>query len=138
MPVYKTLVQCGAFGPDKGDIDGLKGDLKDFGLAELLQVLSLGKRSGVLELRGERTSGRLVLQKGSIVDAGCRPGPGEDSAQFLRGEAAFFALMENTAGSFSFSMEAASEGRPAVEQTISRPIDWLLIEAASQAEDRGS
>ncbi|MBI4585326.1 MAG: DUF4388 domain-containing protein [Planctomycetes bacterium] len=45
------------------------GKLQDLGLPEVLQILSLGKRSGVLSLIGKRGSGKLVLHEGRVVYA---------------------------------------------------------------------
>ncbi len=45
------------------------GKLKDLGLPEILQILSLGKRTGVLTLIGKRGSGKLVLHQGRVVYA---------------------------------------------------------------------
>jgi len=53
---------------------GLSGDLEAFGLAELLQVLVMGKKSGVLTLAEGGTSGGLLaavlffLSNGSIIN----------------------------------------------------------------------
>lgn len=102
----------------------MNGDLEDFGLAELLQVLSMGRRSGVLELQGDRRSGRIVLQSGGVVDA--------SAFGAERGEAAFFELLANRSGPFSFR---AREGVDAPTITISRSLNSLLIEAALQGEE---
>ncbi len=45
---------------------GLVGSLDDLSLADVLQIISLSQKSGVLELRSERGEGRLVFGKGLV------------------------------------------------------------------------
>jgi hypothetical protein len=99
---------------------GLSGDLTAFGVAELLQILSMGKKSGVLHLRGEATRGSLTLLQGRVVDAEV-----EDGAV---GEEAFFALLDVHQGRFTFRQDFDGEGR----QSIRRTLDALLLDASGR------
>jgi hypothetical protein len=47
----------------------LTGDLKTHNLAEILQLLSFGNRSGVLTMIRNEGTGRLVLHKGHVIYA---------------------------------------------------------------------
>ncbi len=101
----------------------LTGDLGDFGLADILQVLALGRRSGHLLLEGDQTRGRLVIARGEVVHAEADGGD--------PGEPAFFILMENEAGDFRF-LSAEQEEVTASEVTIQRKLDSLLVQATLQ------
>ncbi len=101
----------------------LTGDLSDFGLGEILQVLALGRRSGHLLLEGDRTRGRLVIAQGELVHAEADGGD--------PGEPAFFVLMENGAGAFCF-LSAEQEEVTVSEVTIQRKLDSLLVQATMQ------
>jgi len=46
---------------------GLKGSLRDFGISEILQLIGLQRRSGVLEVRGEEAHFRVMISGGKIV-----------------------------------------------------------------------
>ena len=46
----------------------LEGDLGDFSLAEILQLLGFSKKSGRLQLHGPRSAGRMVLADGQLMD----------------------------------------------------------------------
>jgi hypothetical protein len=46
----------------------LEGDLGDFSIAEILQLLGYTKKSGRLQLHGPRAAGRMVLSEGGLMD----------------------------------------------------------------------
>ena len=54
---------------------GLVGSLEDLALAELLQIIGLAGKSGVLSLRGAEGEGRIVLQDGLVRGAVLPGGP---------------------------------------------------------------
>ena len=99
---------------------GLSGDLTAFGVAELLQILSMGKKSGVLNVRGDAAQGKLTLVRGRVVDAQVEGG--------AVGEEAFFALLDIHHGRFTFRQDFDDEGR----QSISRTLDALLLDATER------
>jgi hypothetical protein len=98
---------------------GLAGNLSEFHLSELLQVLSMGRKTGLVTIRGDVASGRLALVSGRLVDATVDDGE--------RGEAAFFVLMGNSAGSFRFLTDASAAD---VTPSIDRALDSLLLDGA--------
>jgi hypothetical protein len=100
----------------------LRGELSDFGVSELLQILSMGKKSGILELCGGESPGSLTLLDGRLVDAGS----GESV-----GERAVFLLLENRGGRFTFT-PASIEELGTREVTVQRNLDSLLLEASQR------
>lgn len=52
----------------------LSGDLSDFALTDILQILALSRKTGVLSLKGGDYSGKIVLEGGRIAYASCTPG----------------------------------------------------------------
>ena len=46
----------------------LEGDLGDFSIAEILQLLGFTKKTGWLQLHGPRSVGRMVLAEGGLMD----------------------------------------------------------------------
>lgn len=50
----------------------LEGSLKDFGLADILQLIYFQKKSGVLSLSGHRDKVQLVFSEGNVVSAESR------------------------------------------------------------------
>jgi hypothetical protein len=102
----------------------LTGALSHFGLATLLTVLEMEKRTGVLELRGPARTGRIAVRDGQVVRAEIR---GDTSR---RGADAIFELLGWVDGGFIFrvrEVEAANE--------VSLPTAVLLIEAARRADE---
>jgi hypothetical protein len=53
----------------------LVGSLEDLGLGDILQIISLSGKSGILLLRSDRGEGRIVFRKGLIRGASYEGGP---------------------------------------------------------------
>ena len=53
----------------------LVGSLEDLGLGDILQIVSLSRKSGVLQLRSGPTDGRIVLRDGLICAAVAKGAP---------------------------------------------------------------
>ncbi|MCZ7662018.1 MAG: DUF4388 domain-containing protein [Thermoleophilia bacterium] len=109
---------------------GLSGDLEEFGLAELLQVLVMGKKSGVLMLdRGLTPGGVLVLSDGRLTHAAMEGG--------AEGEPAFFEMLHISSGLFTFhgGRDEETAGFPT---TITRSVEGLLLEAHYGCAHEGS
>ncbi len=53
----------------------LVGSLEDLGLGDILQIVHLAGKSGVLRLRGEAGEGQIVFKNGMIREAYARGGP---------------------------------------------------------------
>src|SRR5512138_3765493 len=47
----------------------LVGNLKDLGLAEILQIVSLSRKSGVLSIKSSDQEARIVFRQGQVVKA---------------------------------------------------------------------
>ena len=47
----------------------LVGNLEDLGLGEILQIVSLSRKSGILTLKGEKGEGEIVFRQGEVVRA---------------------------------------------------------------------
>ncbi|MHB0978499.1 MAG: DUF4388 domain-containing protein [Thermoleophilia bacterium] len=101
---------------------GLSGDLRDFGLSEVLQILVMGRKTGVLELAeaGNGVHGKVWLVQGRVVHA-TRNGD-------LEGVAALLEMLHQAEGRFSFEASSVPETEGPV--TINRTLDGLLLEAS--------
>jgi hypothetical protein len=112
----------------------VSGDLGYFGLAELLQILSISKNSGVIVVHGESEQGSLLLVGGRLVDARTTHG--------VVGEEAFFSLVGNVRGSFTFDREdpelkTARDSGGEAPGSIKRSLGTLLLEVGSHLHRRG-
>lgn len=61
----------------------LEGNLTDFGLADLFQLIGLGQRTGCLEIKGKNGSGEIYFDNGFIVHARANNIEAEDSVYFM-------------------------------------------------------
>ncbi len=118
----------------------LEGRLRELGLAELLQLLALSRKSGVLHLEAALQGRRAAVQfqHGSVVNAGAwsaseasgalRPRMAHDAREV---EAVMLDLLLWRDGAFRFAPahEHAPTGTP-----IRLAIEPLLLEAAQRAE----
>ncbi|HEV8487724.1 MAG TPA: DUF4388 domain-containing protein [Blastocatellia bacterium] len=52
----------------------LTGDLSDFPLTDILQILALSRKTGTLALEAGVMNGRIVIEQGRITQASLRPG----------------------------------------------------------------
>jgi hypothetical protein len=55
----------------------LVGSLEDLGLGDILQIISLSRKSGVLLLRSDDGEGRFVFAEGRVTGAFCKGGPSD-------------------------------------------------------------
>jgi len=78
---------------------GLKGDLGELALSDLVEMMSMGDKTGRLVLSdgGGRVAGELAFRDGLLVAA---------SRGSLRGEKAFYALLDMREGTFDFDGDA--------------------------------
>ncbi len=107
---------------------GLSGDLRDFELSEVLQILVMGKKTGILELTDPSNGGvygTVWLRQGRVAHAERRFG--------ANGVAALVDLLRTGEGRFSFETHDSHE--PGVPVTIDRPLDSLLLEASMSDQD---
>jgi hypothetical protein len=52
----------------------LTGDLSDFALADILQILALSRKTGTLSLQNGSVEGRIIIEQGRITHASVSPG----------------------------------------------------------------
>ncbi|HEY0306233.1 MAG TPA: HD domain-containing phosphohydrolase, partial [Longimicrobiales bacterium] len=95
---------------------GLQGDIEDFPLAWLLQVLNYDARTAAIFLRGEGDDGVIYVQGGS---------PRHAQTKQLKGEEAFRAMLEWEKGSFTVDPDATSSAH-----TIKTALMNLLLDQA--------
>jgi len=82
--------------------EGFAGNLKDFALAELLQALDLGQKTGRVSVESEDLRGELMLSEGRVVSC---------SIGGLSGEDAAYAMLSLKEGTFGFeACEVEVEG----------------------------
>ena len=100
-----------------------KGTFDTMPFANVLQVLSIGRKTGVLGIRQEELSGGIYLDNGEAVHAWT-----EDS----QGEEAFYSLSGWTQAKFAFNSMRREEKRTLTKATIT-----LLMEAYRRIEENG-
>jgi len=101
----------------------LEGTLDELPLADMIEMTSLGNKSGLLVLADTlgSTVGSLGFNNGRLVSASCGA---------LRGESAFYALLDVREGSFSFEPR---DDVPAEEFNLSTAS--LLIEGMRRIDE---
>jgi len=102
----------------------LEGNLKDFSIYEILQIISLGKKTGKLALtetdNGDR--GAIYFEKGQVKHA---------EAQGYAGETAVLNILRATGKSFKFTACSVDD----VKQTISKSVPELILFATSRLDE---
>lgn len=104
----------------------LEGSLKDFSIEDLLQMISLGGKSGELELAGDtpigKKTGRIIFENGSAKHAET------DDAE---GEIAAIELLNMKEGKFKFIPKDVSNAK----RTINMPLQDIMLQAASKLDE---
>ncbi len=102
---------------------GLRGDLAELPLADLVEMTSIGGKTGRLVLFDEEdaVAGELAFRGGRLVGARC----GE-----LTAERAFYALLAVKTGTFDFDPAAELD-----EDTFNLPTESLLIEGMRRLDE---
>ena len=98
-----------------GDDALLSGSLEHLGLADLLQILSLNNKSGMVELMDGRREGTIVFETGKIVHAECRG---------IQGEKAIYRMLGWTTATFRL---VAPQG-DGVERTVQATTSNVLMD----------
>src|SRR5215470_15925942 len=102
----------------------LVGSLEDLGLADILQIVSLSRKSGMLVLRSDSGNGRIVLRDGLVQGAAIKGEP-EDLRGLLLADGCVdeqgFARARSVAGAESLGLDEAlqRECGLALEQLMS-------------------
>lgn len=104
---------------------GIEGNIKDFPLIDVLNLLSFGNKTGVLVISGKKNdepiNGEIYFIGGKIVDALCGN---------KRGEEAFYSIFLMSEGNFSFKTQNIS-----ITPKIEKSFDNLLLEAIRKADE---
>jgi len=98
----------------------LRGSLSETDPEDVLQILAMGGKTGILRVLDSGHTTELVLEKGRIIDA---------FDEVHRGEDAVFGLLARRTGSFNFQ---AQEVAP--ERTIERDVQSILLSAARRLD----
>jgi hypothetical protein len=99
----------------------LTGTLEDIGLAELLQVLNVGHKSGKLSVWREGERAELFLREGEIVRA---------SSQALRGPDVVYRLLGWRGGEFRFEQQEVP-----CEREIRQSTEALILEGMKRFDE---
>jgi hypothetical protein len=113
----------------------LQGTLDVFSLDEVLGLLSSARKSGVLNITGDRGVGTVSIADGLLVAGSASSAPGVDGIA-----EAVFELLRFEEGSFSFDGDAATEGEATeLEEVLAeahaRLGEWRGIEAVVPSLD---
>jgi hypothetical protein len=128
----------------------LVGSLEDLGLADILQIVSLSRKSGVLLLRSEDGEGRIVFREGLVhaaaVKGQTRPAPAAataasgdrpDALRRAEVERAVAHMFEWRTGEFSFDVRDGldpADAGPALAVGLSP--QYLTMEATRLGDER--
>ena len=110
---------------DSTAIMSFKGTLSELALSDLIEITSLGAKTGVLEIAHPDGSaaGRICFREGALAAATCGA---------LDGERAFYAILGLREGSFVFDPEIDPG-----ESSIDLPTGSLLMEAMRRVDEIG-
>jgi DNA-binding response OmpR family regulator len=99
----------------------IEGNLAQIPLVDLLQILSVNRRTGRLRVEREDEKAEIALVEGRVVDAQAGP---------VTGEKALYRLLSRREGQFAFvpSREGAAE-------RIQRRLEELVLEGLRQADE---
>ncbi|HKA16529.1 MAG TPA: DUF4388 domain-containing protein [Myxococcota bacterium] len=98
-----------------------RGDLAEIPPFAVLQVLEMGRKTGLLRIDSDATPGKLWLRGGDPIHAETKSQVGFDAA---------IALVHATTGQFAFEPNAAPP-----ETTIEASVTHLLLEASRQRDE---
>lgn len=104
-----------------GESRELEGNLAQIPLPDLLQILSVNRKTGRLAVEREGEKAEVHLKEGRVVDA---------SIGAITGDKALWRLLTRREGSFAFHPGATSG-----QERIERRLDELLLEGLRQADE---
>jgi hypothetical protein len=131
----------------------LVGSLEDLGLGDILQIVSLSRKSGVLVLRCEAGEGHIVFREGLVHAAEVKGGPADLASRpeaascpgpVERNEAARREIVEQAvahmfewrSGEFSFDVHDDSGRDPGLELAAGLSPQYLTMEATRRGDER--
>jgi pSer/pThr/pTyr-binding forkhead associated (FHA) protein len=98
------------------DVEALRGELAEIPSFAVLQILEMGRKTGVLQITSDGAEGRIWLEDGALVHA---------EAKTLLGFDAALCLVSAVKGRFAFEAGTAPPDR-----TIRSTVTELLLEAS--------
>ncbi len=97
------------------------GTLTEISLVDLLQILRMNRRSGLLVLENEGQRGSVSVKEGHVINA---------EVKKFKGEKAFFRLLSWESGKFEFRPQPITAAR-----LIQRPGENLILEGLRQLDE---
>jgi len=100
---------------------GLQGNLQDFEITDILQLVYMGQKAGVLRIITENDEGEIYFDSGLVVHA---------KTQEKEGQSAIQTILRWSKGSFVFDPSGKT-----TEKTIQLPVQNVILEAARQIDE---
>ncbi|NJD62074.1 MAG: response regulator, partial [Deltaproteobacteria bacterium] len=122
LRIQRTLFRDSLPEVFSGDSE-ISGSLAQVFLPDLWQMLSLNRKSGIIQVEGEGTSGAIYIDQGEIVSAVMRN---------LSGEKALFRMIPLRQGKFRFL-----PGKVGVRRTIHAPSQHVVLEGMRNFDELG-
>ncbi len=116
--IFRKLEAAKAVSVESREIEG---NLAQIPLVDLLQILSVNRKSGRLSVEREGERAEVALEQGRIVDA---------AMGAAAGEKALYRLLTRREGQFAFV-----PGPPGGEARIDRRLEELVLEGLRQADE---
>jgi CRP/FNR family cyclic AMP-dependent transcriptional regulator len=101
--------------------DGIKGNLQDINLLDLIQLFDMGRKTAVIQVEGDEKKGRVYFETGEVVHAVC---------DNLFGKEALFEILSIGKGTFLIHLHINSKIR-----TIDGSPTNLIIEAMNRFDE---
>ncbi|MDH3975783.1 MAG: DUF4388 domain-containing protein [Deltaproteobacteria bacterium] len=106
---------------DKAEPKGLIGNIEDFHLTEIVQILQMGLKTARVDIRYNNKQGVIYMRNGNIVHV---------SNNMKQGEDAFFEMMSWPSGRFRIQHNIETD-----ETNITSETTYLLLESARVADE---
>ncbi|WP_437811798.1 DUF4388 domain-containing protein [Sorangium sp. So ce1078] len=119
--IVSRITEASPRGSKPTALQEIRGDLQQVPLVDLLQLLAMNRRSGVVGITTPTGAGELRLSAGEVIDAVYRR---------LEGEKALYRLLGERDGHFAFS-----PGEPTSARRLIAPTSRLLMEALRQVDE---
>lgn len=99
----------------------LQGNLEDFDITDILELINIGKKDGALEIKSNEHNGIIYFENGIVVDV---------SANEYKGDDAIHYILRWETGRFYFDPHKRT-----TIKTVNIPIQKLMLDAARQLDE---
>jgi hypothetical protein len=99
----------------------LEGNLEDFELTDVFQLIQLGQKDGGLRIESSNDVGVVYFKRGMVIHS---------KTNFLQGEPAIATILSWKKGRFVFT-----PGEETLEKTVNLPIQQVILEAARRIDE---